>query len=379
MGKKKSLKYVIAGVVGLIAVFALCFLFYIKTGENSGILSDRTINGADESALSAERPQPPAEDDVIFTVDDYPVSSKEFSLFIRDQRSDAAQYFHTTYGAEMKSGFWTTEFDGQTPSEYCKEKALEEIVRYKTERILAYERGLIEAVDYSDLMADMESLNEKNAEKAAAGEVTYGLTAFEPWQYLLYIRSDCNAKLIKDETERLMGNMPEETIRARYEEEKENYGKGYRVTYERLDADSSVSGVALETALDQIAERASINEESLEDAAAALKVLEDYSVKQEISSEKTVGKDDIWEQFVQEEVMKLEPGMISAPLLLSDSNGCLLRGIERTDLGYESFEDVKISIVREYAEEELETALEQRAKDASVNFVGEKYEQFTVE
>ena len=248
MGERKKFNYILAGVVGLMAVFALCLLFRIKTVEN-------------------------LEDDVLFTVDNYPVSRKEFSLFIRDQRSDAAQYFYVTYGAEMKSDFWATEFDGQTPSEYCKEKAMEEIVRYKTERILAYERGLIESVDYSDLMADMRVLNEDNAKSDAAGEMTYGLTAFEPWQYLLYIRSDCNTRLMKDEMERLMDSIPEETIRARYDEDKENYSKGYRVTYERLEAESAVSGVDLKTALGQIAERASMNEESLKDAAETLEVL----------------------------------------------------------------------------------------------------------
>ena len=47
------------------------------------------------------------------------------------------------------------------------------------------------------------------------------------------------------------------------------------------------------------------------------------------------------EQFVQEEVVRLEPGMISSPLLLSGNNGCLLRCTQRTDLGYDSYEEVK--------------------------------------
>lgn len=354
MGERKKFNYILAGVVGLMAVFALCLLFRIKTVEN-------------------------LEDDVLFTVDNYPVSRKEFSLFIRDQRSDAAQYFYVTYGAEMKSDFWATEFDGQTPSEYCKEKAMEEIVRYKTERILAYERGLIESVDYSDLMADMRVLNEDNAKSDVAGEMTYGLTAFEPWQYLLYIRSDCNTRLMKDEMERLMDSIPEETIRARYDEDKENYSKGYRVTYERLEAESAVSGVDLKTALGQIAERASMNEESLKDAAETLEVLEEYSVTQEISSEKIIGKDDIWEQFVQEEVVRLEPGMISSPLLLSGNNGCLLRCTQRTDLGYDSYEEVKNSIILEEAQKVLQASIEERVQDASVVFVSDKYEQIIVE
>ena len=56
MGERKKFNYILAGVVGLMAVFALCLLFRIKTVEN-------------------------LEDDVLFTVDNYPVSRKEFSLF----------------------------------------------------------------------------------------------------------------------------------------------------------------------------------------------------------------------------------------------------------------------------------------------------------
>lgn len=379
MGKKKKNYYMLAGAVGLMAVLALCFLPQKKNTENSEKLLDNALIGTNEERDSPEQPLPLSEDEVLFTVDDYPVSRNEFSLFIRDQRSDAAQYFYGTYGAEMKSGFWTTEFDGQTPSDYCKEKALEEIVKYKAERILAYERGLVESVDYSDLMTEMEALNKKNAEKTAAGEVTYGLTAFEPWQYLLYIRSDCSAALIKHETERIQDHTPEETIRKYYEENKENYNRGYRVTYERLEAESSMTETDFKASLEQIAERAVLKEESLDEAAKELEVLKDYFVNQEISSEKVVSKDDIREQFIQEEVMKLEPGMISPPLLFSESSGCLLRGIERADLGYESFEDVKNRIIHELAQEELKTALEARIEDASVVFVDDKYEQIIVE
>lgn len=379
MKKKKKLSYMFVGAAGLMAVLGLCLLLRIKTAENSDIVPDMKLSGGSETEVSSEEALPLTEDDVILTVDDYPVSRKELSLFIRDQRSDTAQHFNRTFGAEMKAGFWTTEFDGQTPSDYCKEKALEEIIRYKTERILAYERGLVESVDYGDLMADMKALNEKNAKSIAAGEVTYGLTTFEPWQYLLYIRSDCNAKLLKDEMRQCAESISEETMRTRYEEDKENYNKGDRVTYERLEAESPASGTELETALRQIAERAAANEESLEDAAAALEVLKEYSVKLEINTEIEVGKDDIWEQFVQEEVMKLEPGRISEPLLLSGDNGCLLRGIERTALGYERFEDAKSSIIREYAQEALQTILEQRINAVSVVFDSDKYEQIIVE
>ena len=77
--------------------------------------------------------------------------------------------------------------------------------------------------------------------------------------------------------------------------------------------------------------------------------------------------------------MRLEPGMISSPLLLSGNNGCLLRCTQRTDLGYDSYEEVKNSIILEEAQKVLQASIEERVQDASVFFVSDKYEQIIVE
>lgn len=316
--------------------------------------------------------------EVLFTVDGYPVSREEFSLFIRNQRAATTQYFYTTYGIEGGEDFWVTEYGGQTPSEYCKELALEEIVAYKMERILAYERGLVEHVDYDDLMGDMEQLNAKNR-KHSEGQISYGLATYEPWQYLLYIRSDCDARLLKDEIRRCEESVPEESLKARYEEEKEDYNKGYEITYERLDVFSTKDGSTIDEALAAVAASASEHEETLKDAAAALDLFEDYTAEEKISSEDMTGKDDLWGQWIQAEVQELEEGMISEPVVVSEDTGSLLRCIQKEALGYVSFEDAKPDMIRRFAEESLQEELEQRIEHATVQFVDDKYEQIIVE
>ena len=62
-----------------------------------------------------------------------------------------------------------------------------------------------------------------------------------------------------------------------------------------------------------------------------------------------------------------------------DAYGCLLRCTQRTDLGYDSYEEVKNSIILEEAQKVLQASIEERVQDASVFFVSDKYEQIIVE
>lgn len=365
-------KKVIGKLLACAAVLSIAMTACAKT-EN---VETGTAKSTEEAVLASQTDTD--DNEVLFTVDGYPVSRKEFSLFIRNQRAAAAQHFYTTYGLEGGEGFWDTEYDGQTPSEYCKELALKDIIEYKMERILAYERGLVEHVDYQDLMGDMEQLNEKNR-KRTEGQTSYGLMNYEPWQYLLYIRSDCGVQLLKDEAKRCGKSVSEEELKARYEAEKEAYNKGYDMTYEHLDVFSVKDGYQIEKALTAVADRASKTGETLNAAAAALNLFEEYTAEEKVSSEEVVGKDDLWGQWIQAEAQKLEEGMITEPMVIASDAGSLLRCIKKEALGYISFEDAKDDVLSRYAKESLQAEIEQRIEAASVVFVDGKYEQITVE
>ena len=309
------------------------------------------------------------EDTTIFTIDGYPVSSEEFDLFLRAQRASTAQHFYEVYGAENDGDFWTTEYDGQTPEEYNEEKALEEITAYKMERILACERGITESVDYSDLMQEMDAVNEKNGTGRQNGEIAYGVKEYSPWQYLNYIRSKCSSELLKDECRRCKDSISEETLKERYEEERQAYHKGYDVTYERFDMDLSEKTEELNAFLQKIADRAQEKKISLEDAAKELNITESYTVQEFVSSEVVVSKDDLFEQEILQDALELEEGAVSEPFVSTSGLGVILRCINRKDLGYYSFEEVKDNMIELFAKESLQKLLDERIQAAEIIWV----------
>ena len=105
----------------------------------------------------------------LLTVDGYGVTEEEFMLFLRDQKAATVNYFWVNYKAESDDKFWTSEFDGVTPLDYAKEKALAAVVQAKEEFILASERGILEYKDYGGMMEEMEEENAQRASKRTAG------------------------------------------------------------------------------------------------------------------------------------------------------------------------------------------------------------------
>lgn len=314
----------------------------------------------ESSVTEAEEPY------VIFTIDGYPVYHEEYELFLRSQRAATAQYFYETYGAEQDAEFWTTEYEGQTPENYNKEKALEELIAYKTERILAYERGIAEYVNFDDLMREKDGVNEKNSTSDQAGDFTYGIADYSPWQYLQYLRSVCDIELLKDESRRCKDRISEETLNGYYEEERQMYHKGYDVTYERLDMILSADKEQIGQQMKAVADRAEKEKISLEAAVKELQIADICTVNEYVTSEVEVGKDDLFEVEIQQTVLELEPGTVSEPIISSFGSGTVLRCIERKDLGYYNFDEVKDDIIICFAEESLEDLLDERIRNAEI-------------
>lgn len=140
-------------------------------------------------------------DGALITVDGCPVPQEEFMLFLMDQRALTAAHFGQEYGAEIDEGFWSRDFDGQTPNEYAREAALQELLTAKMETILLRERELADDISYEALMADMEKTNAENAQKLESGEVFYGLTEYDAATYYVYIRSQRWGELLRSQAD----------------------------------------------------------------------------------------------------------------------------------------------------------------------------------
>lgn len=158
----------------------------------------------------------PPPDGALLTVDGYPVPAEEFQLFLSEERALTAAYFTATFGAEIDAGFWDRDFSGQTPNQYARQAALNDLLTAKMESILLKERGVADDISFEGLVSGMENTNAERAEQLAKGEVFYGLTEYDLATYYTYVRSQRWGELVRSQAEH--STPTQEALRALYDE-----------------------------------------------------------------------------------------------------------------------------------------------------------------
>ncbi len=269
----------------------------------------------------------------VLTVDGYPVMTDEFQLFLKDERALTVAHFAEKYGAQPDSGFWTRDFDGQTPMEYARDAALAKLLAVKTEDILLHERGLLEEIGFAQIVADMEKKNADQAAKLAAGQPVYGMVKYDLFTYYWRERSNRRTALLTSQIEQ--ANPPEAALRTLYEENRDLLGRGTEITIE-----IAYEGGGVET---------------------------------ETFSEYTISKEDMEALAVWQSLSGQQPG--------ARLDGVFLRGrtanvtlLSKNELGGESFEDAHNFLVRTYAEEQLRQLIAKRQEDARLVIDRDKWD-----
>lgn len=292
-----------------------------------------TENGSDDST-SKDDNTAAADSEYLLTVDGYGVTEEEFMLFLRDQKAATANYYWVNYEMQPDNEFWNTEVDGQTPTEYAKERALDAVVEAKEEFILADERGILEYKDYDGMMEDMEAENEKRAQQQEDGEAFYGLTEYTPFTYYQYLSGNVRSELEKDQEEQ--SDPTEEQLQAVYEENKENLTLGtvyeYTVRYE----DGTEESVSQNT--------------------------------RDIGKEDTTTEDLIYNYFAY-----MNPGeTIQGYSYRGETADITLQSVE--DQGYMSFEEAEDSLRTFFARNEISELIADRVENAEIVFDQERYD-----
>lgn len=140
---------------------------------------------------------------IIARVNQYPVSKAEFEHWMLLQRAAVHNYFYTTYNIADSENFWETETAGGSPLEMLKEMALEKAVRCKVQQIMALEKGIVDHIDFDQMMLEMQEENLKRQKKIEKGEIVYGAKRYTERTYFAHefdkmvIR--LKAELVKDE------------------------------------------------------------------------------------------------------------------------------------------------------------------------------------
>lgn len=273
-------------------------------------------------------------EEYLLTVDGYGVTEDEFMLFLRDQKAATANYYWVNYEMQPDGEFWTTEVDGQTPTEYAKEKALDALVEAKEEFILADERGILEYQDYDGMMEDMEKENEERAAKEESGEAYYGLTEYTPFTYYQYLSGNVRAELEKNQEE--ITDPTEEQLKQVYEENKENLTLGQVYNYSVRYEDGTEETVSQNT--------------------------------REIGKEDTTIEDLIDNYFAY-----MQPGeTITGYTYHGETADITLQSVE--NLGYMSFEVAEDSLRAFYARTEISSLLADRVENAEIEFDQERWD-----
>lgn len=297
------------------------------------------LGGCGKAADSAEDSSGADKDtskdsEYLLTVDGYGVTEEEFTLFLRDQKAATANYYWVNYEMQPDNEFWDTEVDGQTPTEYAKEKALAAVVEAKEEFILADERGILEYKDYDGMMEDMEAENEERARQQEEGEAFYGLTEYTLFTYYQYLSGNVRSELEKDQEE--ITDPTEEELKQVYEENKENLTLGTVYEYTVQYTDGTVEEVSQNT--------------------------------RDIAKEDTTVEDLIYNYFSYMQAGET----ISGYSYHGETADITLKSIE--DLGYMSYEEAEDSLRVFFARSEISSLIAERVENAEIVFDQERYD-----
>lgn len=93
---------------------------------------------------------------VLLSINGIEIPEEEFRMFLQDEKAITADYFSQTYGAEYNEHFWNTDFEGENPIQFAREKALSKLVQVKAEQQLAVQHGLIRSVSYDHIKKQMD-------------------------------------------------------------------------------------------------------------------------------------------------------------------------------------------------------------------------------
>ncbi|MEG0179375.1 MAG: hypothetical protein RR654_07460 [Oscillospiraceae bacterium] len=157
--------------------------------------------------------------DTVLTIDNYPVSSEEFQLFLNQERALVSAYYFTEFGVSLSDEQWTQNIENVVPLELAKQRALDKLLAAKQEALLCLERGLIDDVSFKASMKALKDTNSANSENQKSGIPIYGISNYDKSTFYEYEREKRYSLLMQsqleisepseDELNRLMQETPQ--------------------------------------------------------------------------------------------------------------------------------------------------------------------------
>ncbi|MBU5442214.1 hypothetical protein [Paenibacillus sp. MSJ-34] len=269
----------------------------------------------------------------LLTIDGFGVSEQEFLLFLYDERALTANTFYQQYGADADSDFWDRKFDGQTPLEYARNSALDKLLTAKMEAIVAVEQGLIgKDIRFSSIMNERERTNAERERMLKDGEVFYGLSSFDEYQYYNYIRNHVWSELVKWYSNKT--KVTDEELYPVYEANKDLFTLGVELTYMMLRQDGSTEILT--------------------------------------QTENDIPKGDTQALDIWYELKELEPGQKRSEVEYKGEVVDVLL-MSKKEMGDKPFSDAKPLLLQIYAEDQLRLLVKERVESANISIDRQKF------
>lgn len=151
------------------------------------------------------------------------IHPEELRMYAESERAlVAAEYSQQYQLPGLGKSFWSTDFEGHTPSETLLDRTMEKLVYYKVLAQQCAAEKIPVPEDYEQLVKEMEKENDRRKQAASRGEVVYGIPEYTVSQYHEYIMTTARTKLM----EKLLQNQlapTEEQLRQAYEKLDDRY------------------------------------------------------------------------------------------------------------------------------------------------------------
>lgn len=111
---------------------------------------------------------------VIATVNEFPITVKEFEAYLEESRTEVVSHFIREFNLNgISPGFWDHEFEDQKPADLLKEIALQKAIKTKIRLVYMYEKKVIESPDYAYFLKIYNDFCEERRE-SPDGNIKYG-------------------------------------------------------------------------------------------------------------------------------------------------------------------------------------------------------------
>ncbi|CAH0120367.1 hypothetical protein PAE9249_02886 [Paenibacillus sp. CECT 9249] len=312
-----------------------------------------------------------AEDAVVLTIDDYPVTVSEFQVFLQNNKALTAGYFKRMYDADYSDDFWTSTYGGENPLHYAKRQTIKDIKKQKVEQIVMKEHGIIEDLSYHAFLKKLAEENGERQRKIQNNEPVYGPKTYGVNEFYSYTQSINYQRLVDTLVRQERASLSDSELKPLYEQVKRDYFyKGFGFDYEKIAAANGTE--AIDT-LQELRKSASAARGNIgQDQLPATVRMETLHLDLEERS-----KDDDMARYLHDAFTTMQAGELTE-IVPTDEGAVTYRLVAVRDQGYEAYEQVKAPLIQIYVQKRLEQEIDRRIRDADVQINEEVLAQISL-